>query len=294
MTMEADKKAFYEKAAKGLAASTVFYNVDAVVHVEDKSDIWFWQQMLSRYSRKRYKFLPATKNERGHKNTGCTQCLKYKDFLSRRFFICIDSDLRFLLGEDGISADRGIMQTYTYSWENHCTFAEKLQESFDELTRRGCDFDFVHFLHSYSEAVYKPFLLMLHYERNSLPGFNRDKFNSLTALQYRKGDELGNGRQLIERLQENLTGIPSCADTDISAEKSLCETLKVNGENVYLYVRGHNIYNLLTSIGKKLCEGTGADFEENILKSALAFRQYDAICRIKEDLNKLDSLRDNC
>ena len=33
--MEADKRDFYAKAAKGLAASARLYNVDAVVHVED-------------------------------------------------------------------------------------------------------------------------------------------------------------------------------------------------------------------------------------------------------------------
>lgn len=44
------------------------------------------------------------------------------------------------------------------------------------------------------------------------------------------------------------------------------ETKGLRKENVYLYVRGHCLYNSLVSIGKKLCEGTGMDFEQNILK----------------------------
>ena len=117
--MEADKRSFYEKAAKGLAASTKLYGVDTIVHVENTDDIWFWQQLLSKYRNKRYKFMPATNNEKGNRTAGCEQCLKYKEFLSQKFFICIDSDLRYLLDEE-LSAEMGILQTYTYSWENHC------------------------------------------------------------------------------------------------------------------------------------------------------------------------------
>lgn len=121
-----NKRDFYEKAAKGLATSTLLYNVDAVVHVEDWDDIWFWQQLLPKYRAGRYKFIPATMNEKGNRTTGCTQCLKYRDFLSQKFFICIDSDLRRLQGEI-LSAEDGVLQTYTYSWENHCAFAPRLQ-----------------------------------------------------------------------------------------------------------------------------------------------------------------------
>lgn len=171
--MAADKDAYFKDVAKGLAASTILYKVDSVVHVEDKDDIWFWEQILLKYRAGRYKFKPATINEKGNRTTGCTQCLKYKDFLSQKFFICIDSDLRYLFNED-ISATNGILQTYTYSWENHCAFAVKLQQSFESYTQKGKDFDFVLFLQRYSAIVYKPFLLMLYQEKNSLSDFGRD------------------------------------------------------------------------------------------------------------------------
>lgn len=117
--MAVDKHVFFKDVAKRLAASTLLYKVDSVVHVEDKDDIWFWEQLLLKYRPGRYKFKPATMNEKGNRTAGCAQCLKYKGFLSQKFFICIDSDLRRLAGED-ISAVDGILQTYTYSWENHC------------------------------------------------------------------------------------------------------------------------------------------------------------------------------
>ena len=190
--MDADKKSFYEKAAKGLAASTLMYGVDSIVHVEDKDDIWFWRQILSKYRPVKYKFMPATTNEKGQRNTGCTQCLKYRGYLSRKFFVCIDSDLRYMLDED-VSAENGILQTYTYSWENHCAFARRLQETFARRTGKGDSFNFELFLKEYSRILYEPFLFMLYNERNGLRGFNRDKFRSIITLQYRQGDEFNYG-----------------------------------------------------------------------------------------------------
>lgn len=292
--MDAYKKAFYEKAAKGLAASTALYGVDSVIHVEDKDDIWFWQQFFPKYRAGRYKFLPATTNEKGNRTTGCTQCLKYKDFLSQKFFICIDSDLRYL--QEEWFAENGILQTYTYSWENHCAFASKLQQSFDECTHRQVDFDFVDFLQCYSRIVYKPFLLMLYQEREKLTGFNRDKFKQCISLQYKQGDELNNGLLFLERLSISLTEgtkdtIGNCGFV-FETESAFYATKGMIESNTYLFVRGHCLYNSLISIGTKLCESVGSDFEQNILKSALAFEQYDEISRIKTDIGKLNALQE--
>jgi hypothetical protein len=292
--MDADKRAFYEAAARGMAASTLMYGVDSIVHVEDKDDIWFWQQLLAKYRAGRYKFKPATTNEKGNRNTGCTQCLKYRGFLSQKFFVCIDSDLRYLLDE-AISAEDGILQTYTYSWENHCAFASQLQQTFDKYTHKGKEFDFSVFLSGYSEVVYEPFLLMLYQLKNGLTEFDRDKFRTIISLQYRRGDEKNNGKQFLDRLSLDLqTATKNIKDTcgfNMADESVYYETKGLRKENVYLYVRGHCLYNSLVSIGKKLCEGTGMDFEQNILKNALAFEQYDAISRIKADIGILKTIR---
>lgn len=292
--MDADKRAFYEAAARWMAASTLMYGVDSIVHVEDKDDIWFWQQLLAKYRGGRYKFKPATINEKGNRNTGCTQCLKYKGFLSQKFFICIDSDLRYLLDE-AISAEDGILQTYTYSWENHCAFASQLQQTFDKYTHKGKEFDFSVFLSGYSEVVYEAFLLMLYQLKNGLTEFDRDKFRTIISLQYRRGDEKNNGKQFLDRLSLDLqTATKNIKDTcgfNMADESVYYETKGLRKENVYLYVRGHCLYNSLVSIGKKLCEGTGMDFEQNILKNALAFEQYDAISRIKADIGILKTIR---
>lgn len=287
-----NERDFYEKAAKGLAASTLLYNVDAVVHVEDRDDIWFWQQLLPKYRAGRYKFIPATMNEKGNRTTGCTQCLKYRDFLSQKFFICIDSDLRRLQGEI-LSAEDGVLQTYTYSWENHCAFAPRLQQQFEEQVRGK--FDFISFMDRYSEIVYKPFLLMLWQENNRMNEFTQETFRQCISLQYRQGDEQENGRSFLERLADGLEkatrDIMESGGCDFGKEAENYVLFGVQKTNVYLYIRGHCLYNSLVSIGTKLCTGTGVDFEQNILKSALAFEQYDEMIKIQTDIGKLNALR---
>lgn len=292
--MSADKRDFYEKTAKRLAASTKLYKVDSIIHVEDTDDIWFWRQLLTRYRVGRYKFMPATTNEKGNRSTGCEQCLKYKDFLSQRFFICIDSDLRYL-AEEGLSAEKGVLQTYTYSWENHCAFAAKLQQAYEELTPSKKPFDFSAFLLRYSKIVYRPFLLMLYQKRNNLDSFKQDDFRRCITLQYQKGDEENNGSVFLQRLSDKLIaatqGIANDCGFCYETECNRYARLGLHEANSYLYVRGHCLYDALIAIGEKLSIGTGADFEQNVLKGSLAFEQYPEIARIKTDIGELQALR---
>lgn len=290
--MAVNKEEYFKVAAKGLTASTKLYKVDSIVHVEDEDDIWFWEQLLSKYRPGKYKFKPATTNEKGQRTTGCTQCLKYRNHLSQSFFICIDSDLRYLLNED-ISATNGILQTYTYSWENHCAFASALQDSFEMHVNK--DFNFKTFLLQYSTIMYKPFLLMLYLMKNDLPGFGREAFKQCISIQYRKEDEMNNGKAFLERLAARLAEatkdiIDGCV-FDLEQESCFYAVLGLREENAYLYVRGHCLYNSLISIGTKLCENAGVDFQQNILKSSLAFDKYDEISRIKTDIHMLNTIR---
>lgn len=290
--MAVDKDEYFRVAAKGLAASTKLYKVDSLVHVEDEDDIWFWEQLLSKYRPGKYKFKPATTNERGQRTTGCTQCLKYRKHLSQRFFICIDSDLRYLLNE-GLSAADGILQTYTYSWENHCTFAPVLQAFFEKHVDK--DFNFETFLSQYSTVVYKPFLLMLYLIKEGLPGFGREAFKQCISIQYKKEDELNDGKNFLERLTARLAeatkDVMNSCSFDFEKESIFYTALGLREENAYLYIRGHCLYNSLISIGTKLCENTKVDFEQNILKSALAFDKYNEISNIKMDIHLLNTIR---
>lgn len=280
------KEAFYAMCARRFEASAKLYGVDSVVHVEAWDDIDFWQPLLLKYRPGKYKFLPATANEYGRLTTGCTQCLKYRKHLSQKFFVCIDSDLRYLLDEN-IRADRGILQTYTYSWENHYAYASRLQAAYERRVKNA-QFDFRRFLKDYSEIVYRPMLLMLECERNKGHFFSRENFKRCISVQFQKGEEANNGLPLLNRIRKALNRAVKDYDHMIINEEYYRQK-GLNRHNAYLYVRGHSIYNLLLSLGTRLMRSSHYDFERHVLRDSLAFEQYDAIRRISNDIDTLSS-----
>lgn len=71
-------------------------SIKAVVHLEDSDDILFWDNQLQNAFPATYHYITYSKNNNGTDTRGCEQCLRYKPYLTKRFFICIDSDLRQL------------------------------------------------------------------------------------------------------------------------------------------------------------------------------------------------------
>lgn len=66
-------------------------------------------------------------------------------------------------------------------------------------------------------------------------------------------------------------------------------SLGLNVDNAYLHFRGHNLYNLVLSLGKNLCNGR-LDFEQEVLLHGLAFDAYPEIISCQDDLEKLHSM----
>ncbi len=288
--MSPAETAFYEAAAKRFAASALVYRVRSVVHLENINDRWFWQELLQRYRPGKYKFQGGSRNADGKLTSGCTQCLKYQGFLSARFFVCIDSDYRYLMEEQNINAANGVLQTYTYSWENHCAFAETLQHEFRKLCPEKADkFDFVSFLSMYSSAVYLPFLYLLNTLRLKRRGLNRIDFHSALAEHFEVCDEMNNGKAAVIRIKQKLDALIDKLPAhfmNVDAEKSRYEAMGVKEDTTYLYVRGHCLYNYLLALGNHLCLGTGVDFEAQILKRSLAMG-YREMRNIANDINNL-------
>ena len=112
-----------------------------------------------------------------------TQCLKYLPYLGPKFLICIDSDYRRLTRERGIDARHHVLQTYTYSFENHHCFAGGLDEVCRRVTTlQNNVFDFKAFLESYSQAVYELFLWHIHFLLTEPQRFPASEFNELVSL----------------------------------------------------------------------------------------------------------------
>ena len=271
-------------------ANVLYYQegVKACVHLEDYDDIAFWNAMLQNQRPGQYYFITHSRSPKGYESKGSRHCLNYKPYLSRRFFIGIDSDMRYLMQEQAVDAAHFVCQTYTYSWENHYCEARTLQERFTSLCPdRACQFDFEAFLSAYSAVVFKPLLLLLYCLKNHKSDFTKKQFDACLPHQC-KGIELAdNGKMLIERIAYSFgpyLNTPLAKSIDFEAEKNYCDALNVTEQNAYLHVRGHNIFDLVAYIGDLLCHGTSVSFKRDVLMKELPPQTYWQIEKVATDI----------
>ena len=263
--------------------------VVASVHLEDGDDKGFWNAMLQTRHPGRYYFITHSRSPKGYDTKGCEQCLKYRPYLSKRFFICIDSDMRYLLQESNLDAANFICQTYTYSWENHYCESSALQQRFEkQCPNKVATFDFSAFLSELSKALYKPLLLLLYCLKNDKPDFNLRMFSACIPNQCKRVELADNGKSLIERITKNFEqhlNSQFAKSIDFDAEASYCNALDVNEENAYLHVRGHNIFDLVAYIGDLLCRGTSVSFKNDVLTNELPPQDYWQIKKLASDID---------
>jgi len=246
--------------------------IKSSVHLEDWEDVLFWDTMIQRVSPGRYNYISYSKSDGGLPTTGCDQCMKYADYTSKRFFIAVDSDWDYLLQRPGKSVSRFIAQTYTYSWENHYTFAACLQDRFSQAVP-SVSFDFNRFLGAYSKIVYYPLLALLHCLRYGDNRITSKMFSALLPHQCNAGELSDNGRGLLLHIENDLSALLSNTgvENSVDFEKEVAHyaALGLVEENAYLHVRGHNVYDLLKSMGRMLCSPFQVDFENDVLNLAL-------------------------
>ena len=267
--------------------------VVASVHLEDYEDKPFWNSMLQMHHPGEYNFISHSKSQNEIETSGCAQCLKYRPYLSKRFFICIDSDMRYLLQEPNLDASNFICQTYTYSWENHYCEASALQQRFEkQCPDKAATFDFSIFLTELSKALYKPLSLLLYCLKNDKKDFNLRMFSACLPNQCKRVELADNGKSLVERINKNFElylNSQFAKSIDYDAECSYCQALDVNEENAYLHVRGHNIFDLVAYIGDLLCRGTSVSFKNDVLTNELPPQDYWQIKRVASDISELNN-----
>ena len=263
-----------------------YRNIKAVVHLEAKEDIPFWDYQLQNAYPSQYRYITYSKNNNGADARGCEQCLRYKPYLTKRFFICIDSDLRLLRGEEGLTAENRIAQTYTYSWENHLCEAEHLQHRYHTKVPNS-GFDFSIFLKNLSIVLYLPLLYLVHYSQE--PSLNQQwsisKFNACLPLQPKRKELEDNGKPYFEKVKKLF----------VDALKSLQLPANITNRNLkkeeaYLHIQGHQIYKLILHIGTLLCKGTGVAFKTDILHKTFPINGYSEIENLQTDLKQILSI----
>ncbi|MBR5067838.1 MAG: DUF4435 domain-containing protein [Bacteroidales bacterium] len=336
----AEKHAFYESAAKRFKAELRLRGGTAAVHIENKNDEVFWWKVLhDAYPQGKFRFISGSRSIGGNMTSGCTQCLQYRDFLDRNFWIAIDSDYRYLSEEPNIDAKHFILQTYTYSFENHFCYwkncqrvtdasnqaaeayeenspeAELLQqmqeklsepedtavedfdfneeeepktdtEDLDETTmsRHDTRFDWKYFLETYSRQVYPLLVWQLYLREVSPDAFPQATFHRLITLPVGAHSAENNGlsvlRVLKTRCHKFLSHLKrSYPDADNTWFEARCNAMGVRRDNCYLFVRGHQLYDMVVRIGARIQR----KFEKEMLKE-LCFDEYEEIRKIKEDV----------
>lgn len=261
----------------------------ASVHLENESDKSFWESVLQKNRVGQFNYIYESRVEKeGPLIRGVHQCLKYKSYLSKTFFVCIDSDLRYLQQEPDIDAEHFILQTYTYSWENHYCLAEQIQNRLKEISLdNSAEFDFVYFLNQLSQNAYKPLLYLLEAVAQKLtPQSVIGNFHNCFPSQCTASIFKDNGAQLLDKICSNLqcfVSNPLFTQIDINAAKEKYKQLGLTEENAYLHLRGHNVFNLIAHIGKMIYR----PFKEEVLVPSLKLEGYWEIDRIVKDIESI-------
>lgn len=259
----ATREVHYSNAAKRFALDAKMFRCRAAVHVENKDDIAFWSAVLKHFRPEdKFHFIAGSRNEYGHETCGVTQCLKYFDYLSPDFFICIDSDYRYLLREKKMDIRHYVMQTYTYSFENHHCFADGLDDVCSRVTHlKNNVFNFRHFLKEFSNILYDLFIWHLYFQNADPIRFSQMEFDGYISLSSSRFFPLvyDNGARALDELRnrvERKTGFlgRKFPNADLEGVRQRYLQLGLTPDNVYLFIRGHNLYDLITFVCKEVCK----------------------------------------
>lgn len=292
-----EKHAFYESAAKRFKAECRLTGATAAIHLENKNDEIFWGKVLHEaYPQGKFRFIAASRSFSGNMTAGCTQCLQYRDFLDRRFLIAIDSDYRYLTEESGIDARHYILQTYTYSFENHFCYYKNCQHAIDVVKEEDkpaeeesekkplTEFSFEKFLKEYSRAVYPLLVWQLYLKEVGEDAFPQKVFHRLLALPLGHRSIYNNGDSVLRLLRERCSKLlkhlkQTYPDADTTWYEARCNAQGVHRDNCYLFVRGHQLYDMIVAQGTRF----NKHFEK-VLTSQLFFGEYDEISKIHQDI----------
>lgn len=289
-----EKHDFYASAARRFKAELRLYGAHVAIHIENKNDEIFWRKVVHHAdSNLRVRFLSGTRSIGGNVTNGCTQCLQYLPFLDSRLWIAIDSDYRYLNEEYCVSSMRYVLQTYTYSFENHFCYWQNAQRAAATPSVRpprvepGAEvsFSFKAFFESYSRIVYPLMVWQLYLQGVNPEAFPKNLFHRMLSLPVGPKALENDGASVLLLLKERVHKMlahfrRTYPDADTTWYEARMNSLGVTHANCYLYVRGHQLYDMLVLIGRRMTH----DFEKHLL-SGLCY-DYPEIQSVISDIHK--------
>jgi len=305
---KSEKYDFYASAAKRFKAECRLTGAIAAIHLENKNDEIFWKKVLQEACPGgKFRFIAASRSFSGNVTAGCTQCLQYREFLDEKFWIAIDSDYRYLTEESGIDKEHYVLQTYTYSFENHFCYWKNCQRAIEAVEAKDIphslernmidaaqqgdsakpDFSFEKFLKEYSRAVYPLLVWQLYLQETGEDEFPQRVFHRMLSLPLGHRSIYNNGDSVLRVLRERCTKLikhlkQTYPDADTTWYEARCNAQGVHRDNCYLFVRGHQLYDMIVAQGSRF----NKHFEKE-LTNKLYFGEYDEIQKIHNDIIEL-------
>lgn len=287
----ANKKKAVEAYARNLKASCALFRVSAIVRVEDIDDIMFWQTMLNAFiPHMSFKFLPYSQSGNNKRVTGKSNLLRYIPFASSRMLIAVDSDFDYLRQNTKLFASNYVLQTYTYSWENHYCYATSLQSHWQLHNDSG--FDFSVFLRNLSEAIYLPLVILLINKMQKKGTVTLGEMESRILRHQPNSDAMleNDGQRLVSEIRSDLddyvSRVKKVKMSTFRQYEKVLNGLGLTQETAYLYIQGHCVYDLIHRIGGHL-DTNPADFKASVLDQALQLGGYPEIEKVISDIKNI-------
>lgn len=203
----------------------------------------------------------------------------------------MDSDFGKFLHPEELSPSKYILQTHAYSWENHHCQTTHLQRQWKRLSYKA--FNFERFLLAFSHELHRPLLRLLAAKANGLKSWSLDSLcSNILNVPVNQKDVLENDRKkLIEKISENLNSWlkpqqEAIEDAEYKTMEEKASGVGMTNDNVYLYMQGHYVYDLVLRIGKTLCANEH-DFKCEVLDPAFLVSGYKEIDLVKSDIAKI-------
>lgn len=240
-------------------ASILTGNPDRVtVEVEDTIDKDFWSDLLGELCpEKDFHFDPyhTILNEDGtseRTGKGKSQIIKASSCFNAWHIGCVDSDYDWVLSDytiagKAISSSKYLLQTYTYSIENLLCLSTTVSDFCNDNTEETTNFNFVDYLTRLSKAVY-PLLVWSTYLcskdnqdftqtawHDVLINSDKEAEASLTQIEAK-------AKAKIEEFNKRYAN--EISDKEDFERLNICNK-NITEEDAYLYVRGHELFDLL-------------------------------------------------
>lgn len=252
------KEQDYEMLAKRMVEDAWMRGCDISVLVEDIYDQRLWECIIENVKpelRDKIDFPnPVPKGTRGK-----DVLKKFKDFVSEKLIICVDSDCEYLYDDQVWYIAKYIYHTVVYSKENFQCHHLSLNEICKDLTTKRYD-NFQTLLENISRKVAPLFYIWFYLRENQIQSFdetaiNNEIFKRILRFQGTEFYQIGDESILYQKIEERVNDIlislrnemgeiwyDATFEHDIpEIKKRLLEQYSIQEEKILDFYYGHSV-----------------------------------------------------